>query len=216
MAFRASFLRKIKKFKQLLYFQNHNTPLMRKIYLFFFPFCLTGLLSQAQNVVFDYDAAGNRIKRRLASPTIDLTPTLPRPIATNFTINQSTEGVLRLTNLKANPTTGVITAFIELGAGFELSVDPAATTSASISVTNAQWTITNMGGGSFQFDSKPGTVIAASGLVNLGYKVKATGAVTTTGIITATIQIQTGGSVPDQGDDNDGNNVAVKILSIIP
>ncbi|MBE9461417.1 hypothetical protein ACFP1I_01455 [Dyadobacter subterraneus] len=146
--------------------------------------------------------------------TIDLTPQLIRPIGTSFTVGQTSEGVLRLTNLKPNPSTGVVSVFLELGDGFELTVDPAATTSASIAVTNSQWTITDFGGGSFQFESKPGTIVAASGQVNLGYKIKATGAVTATGIITATIINQTGGAVPVTGDDNDNNNVAVKILSI--
>lgn len=155
--------------------------------------------------VYTFAALGN----------VDFTPQLIRPISTAFTIGQSSEGVLRLTNLKPNPSTGTVLVFLELGEGFELTVDPAATLSASIAVTNSQWNITDFGGGSFQFESKPGTIVAATGQVNLGYKVKATGTVTTTGAITATIINQTGGASPETGDDNDNNNIATKLLSII-
>ncbi|CAG5000590.1 hypothetical protein DYBT9275_02493 [Dyadobacter sp. CECT 9275] len=151
-----------------------------------------------------------------STASIDLTPSIIRPISTNAVLNQVSEGVLRLTNLKPNPTTGTVTVFLTMGADFELTVDPAATTSAGIAVTNSQWIITDLTGGAFQFDSKPGTIIAASGAVSLGFKLKATGTITSTGIATATILQQTGGETPQSGDDNDNNNTAVKIMSIVP
>lgn len=147
--------------------------------------------------------------------TIDLTPTLPRPLVTSFLGGQTSEGVLRLTNLTPNPTTGTVVVFLELGSGFEMTVDPAAVTSGGLAVTNAQWTITDFGGGSFEFSSKPGVVIAANSFVNLGYKLKATGTVTTTGIITATIDTKTGSTNVATGDSNDNNNIVVKVLGIV-
>ncbi|GLU56947.1 hypothetical protein [Dyadobacter frigoris] len=147
--------------------------------------------------------------------TIDLTPTLPRPLVTSFLGGQTSEGVLRLTNLTPNPTTGTVVVFLELGSGFEMTVDPAAVISGGLAVTNAQWTITDFGGGSFEFDSKPGVVIAANSFVNLGYKLKATGPVTTTGIITATIDTKTGSANVATGDSNDNNNIVVKVLGIV-
>ncbi|TDE14426.1 hypothetical protein [Dyadobacter psychrotolerans] len=147
--------------------------------------------------------------------TIDLTPTLPRPFVSALTLNQEVEGVLRLSNLKPNPTTGLVTVYLELGSGFLLTSDPAAATSGGLTVTNGQWNITDYGG-TIEYISKPGTIIAAGSTVNLGYKVKATGTISSTGIITATIINQTGGITPQTGDDNDNNNVTVKVFSIIP
>lgn len=147
--------------------------------------------------------------------SIDLTPTLPRPFASALQLNQVTEGVLRLSNLKPNPTTGLVTVYLELGTGFVLSADPAATTSGGLAVTNAQWDITDYDG-AIGYVSKPGIVIAAGAVVNLAYKVKATGIISTTGTVTASIINQTGGATPQAGDDNDNNNVTVKVFTIIP
>jgi len=150
-----------------------------------------------------------------ALATIDLTPTLPRPLFTSFLGGATSEGVLRLTNLTPNPTTGAVVVFLELGPGFEMTIDPAATTSGGLAVTNAQWTITDLGGGSFEIVSKSGVIIAANSFVNLGYKLKATGAVTTTGTITATIDTKTGSTNPATGDSNDNNNIVVKVLTVV-
>lgn len=176
---------------------------------------LTWNISFCQSIKFDYDLAGNRIKRYSESSAVDLTVSLVRPMASNFVYGQTMEGVLRIYNLRPGQTTGVVTVFLELGVGFELTIDPLAAVSAGLTVANSQWEIVDFGGGSFQMNSKPGIVIPANFFVNLGYKVKAVGNISSIGIITADILNQTGGAVPELGDDNNQNNSASKGFSIV-
>lgn len=175
---------------------------------------LTCHLSFGQNIKFDYDLAGNRIKR-YSSTAIDLTIGITRPYVSNYTLNQEREGILRIYNLTAFPTTGPVIAYLELGSAFELRSNPTAVTSSGFATTNSEWNLTDYNG-TIEFISKTGTVILANSFVNLAFKVKAVGTVSSSGILTATLINQTGSTVPEQGDTNDNNNVSVKVYSIIP
>ena len=147
-------------------------------------------------------------------PSPDLTSVVSRPSATSFNPNQVREGYIDLSNVVANPTTGVVTLRVSKPTNFALNMSDLTVTSASSAVQNANFSIVAGPGGLFYtVTSLPGYVIGANSSVRLGFSLSSTGTNSTTGLLTILLADGTGGVVNVVGDNNLGNNTTIKVFS---
>ena len=147
-------------------------------------------------------------------PSPDLTSVISRPLTATFNPSQVREGYIDLTNVVANPTTGVVTLRVFKPTNFNLVMSDGTTMSAGQTVQNGNFEITAGPGGLFYtVTSLPGFVVDANSTVKIGYRLSSTGGSTSAGLLTVFLADGTGGVVAVVGDNNIGNNTTIKSFS---
>jgi hypothetical protein len=145
-------------------------------------------------------------------PQPDLSPTVPRPLNSTFAVAQLREGYVQVSNVTPNPTTGLVVFRISNVSNFTLSIPPAMVTAAGTAVNNSGWTITP--GPFFYTIQSNAPPVNGSANIKIGYTLTATGAPSTSGVMTVTVIAGTGGSGPGTGDSNSANNQSIKTFTI--
>ncbi|GLU51199.1 hypothetical protein [Dyadobacter frigoris] len=187
-------------------------------YLFLFFAILIGITSQAQNIVFEYDSAGNRVKR-LSGP--DLTPTINLPSA-NFASNGTTKNfTVGLYEVNSAATSANIQFSIIIPTGYTLGFDQTQTTitpsgaAASVLVKNAEWTVigTALGGRKLTLQANTGIIIPALGNSIIGFTIQRSSAQPgSTAIMTVTIINDPTHQVYDTVD---ANNIYSRVINAL-
>ncbi len=151
-------------------------------------------------------------------PAPDLTPS----IASGSTLllpSATKTGYLQVFNSPNTPvtnhTSGIVAFEVYNPSNFTLSIAPGTTTIGATTVNNSQFDIVYYAGIGYAIQTKPGVVIPANGSLKVGYTITSIGSVNNQGQFIVNIVNQTGGIVTAVGDNNDGNNNALKTFKII-
>ncbi|NOU39331.1 MAG: HYR domain-containing protein, partial [Ferruginibacter sp.] len=124
-------------------------------------------------------------------------------------------GYIQLSNVVANPTSGIIEIEVFAPSNFGMQINAGTTLVGATAVQNNDFDITYYPGLGYSIKSKPGVVLAATSNIKLGYTVNATGVNLNTGNLIVNITDQTGGIITLVGDNNNANNKTLKTFTIV-
>lgn len=169
---------------------------------------LSGFFTQAQQVWYDYDDAGNRI-RRYAVP--DLTPTIDID-GLQFAEGTNLDFVLNVYEINNVTTFGPISLRISKLPSFNITypkTNGTANVFGGIPVENGNWDFSE-NANFISVNAKPGVSIAANGLVSIGFTIGRKPSVAG-GVIQNLTAVVVGGSGGEKKTDN--NIVIVSVIA---
>jgi hypothetical protein len=148
-------------------------------------------------------------------PAPDLAPNVVSQGSVNIPLANTKEGYIQVTNVRANPTTGIVELEVYSPANFNLTINPTTTLANGQTVQNSDFDITYYPGLGYGIKTKPGVIINANANLKIGYTLTATGTNLTTGQYIVNILNQTGGIGVTVGDDNNANNRTLKTFKVV-
>jgi HYR domain len=148
-------------------------------------------------------------------PAPDLTPNVVTQGSVNIPATTTKEGYIQVSNVRANPTTGIVELEVYLPTNFNLTINPTTVLANGQTVQNGDFDIVYYPGLGYSIKTKPGIIIGANTNLKIGYTLTATGTNLTTGQYIVNIANQTGGVGITVGDDNNINNTTLKTFKVV-
>lgn len=179
---------------------------MKKIYLFLF-FITICHFSIGQNVTYEYDDAGNRIKR-ISLP--DLTPSILND-GTSILQGGIRDNVIIITNLGAKTTAPITVNIPKMLPNFNIIIPPSASSMdvfGGYPVENIKWDIVEQAT-RYVLTSKAGIVIPTLGTLAIGIQISAVGIPQSSGNFTVRVVFGSGGGETPTTNNDDINTYTI-------